>query len=242
MDFNRSGQARANANTNQQAPVAAAPAPQKTHATIGDKLPDMHSSRIFRWSFIALLFSGTLLFVAMLLYIVFGVPTSRESKFVNKDEMQAVFVNVNGTNGGQVYFGKIQDLNPQFIRLTKVFYIQNQQTTQANSNSAYNLVKLGCELHGPEDVMVINRSQVFFWENLKNDSQVAQKAAEFFKQNPNGQKCTANNNSSSTQQSNGTTNEAPNANTQNNQTQTQTNNTNTQNTQNSQSTNNTKKQ
>jgi len=34
------------------------------------------------------------------------------------------------------------------------------------------LIKLGEELHGPEDMMVIRRDQVFFGENLKNDSKV----------------------------------------------------------------------
>jgi hypothetical protein len=161
---------------------------------------------LFKWGVLVLLFSATALFIAMICFIVFGAPDAHEGKLVNKDEYQAVFVNVNGTNGGQVYFGHVKDLTPQYIRLTNVFYIQNQQSGQSSS-SAYNLVKLGCELHGPEDQMVINRSEVFFWENLKSDGQVAQKAAEFYKQNPNGQKC--NSSTGSTQQSQGTTNEAP---------------------------------
>lgn len=131
---------------------------------------------------------------------------SAEQKFVEKDQLQAVFINVNGTNGGQVYFGNIKELNQQFIKLTNVFYIQNQQSTNnQQNNSAYNLVKLGCELHGPDDQMIINRSEVFFWENLKADSQVAQKVAEFEKQNPGGQKCNASNSTGTTgQQSTGT--------------------------------------
>jgi hypothetical protein len=146
----------------------------------------------------------------MLVFLVFGVPSGRESKYVAKGEYQAVFVNVNGTNGGQVYFGHVQSLTPQFIRLTDVFYIQNQSSADQSSQSSgsYNLVKLGCELHGPEDEMLINRSEVFFWENLKGSSQVAQKAAEFHKQNPNGQKCSSTTNS--TQQSSGAAGTTPN--------------------------------
>jgi hypothetical protein len=34
------------------------------------------------------------------------------------------------------------------------------------------LIKLGNEVHGPEDSMVIERSQVLFFENLKNDGKV----------------------------------------------------------------------
>ncbi len=203
MDFNRSGQVRP-AST----PAATAQAPQKPVNTpvADDKGRDSHRhSKIYRLSFVALLISATVLFIAMIFFIAFGTPINREAKYIDKSQYQAVFVNVNGTNGGQVYFGKITSLTPQYIRLTNVFYIQNQQTqdAQAAANSSYNLVKLGCELHGPQDEMLINRDQVFFWENLKSDSQVAQKAAEFYKQNPNGQKCNATTNS--TQQSNTTT-------------------------------------
>ena len=45
------------------------------------------------------------------------------------------------------------------------------------------LQKLGSELHGPEDQMVINRDQVQFWENLKDDGQVV-KAITTYKANP----------------------------------------------------------
>ena len=195
MDFNRSGQTRPTA-----APAAAAgAAPQKPNAA--SRKDDWKQGTLYRVSFVALLLSATVLFVALIFFLVFGPPINREAKFVQTDKYQAVFVNVNGTNGGQVYFGKITSLTPQYIRLANVFYIQNQSTDQASSN--YNLVKLGCELHGPTDEMVINRNEVFFWENLKSDGQVAQKAAEYYKQNPNGQKC--NTTTNSTQQSNGTT-------------------------------------
>lgn len=200
MDFNRSGQVRP-AGT----PAANVQAPQKPDNTpvVDGKGNGNHKHhRIYRLSLVALLISGTVLFVATIFFIAFGTPINREAKYIDKDQYQAVFVNVNGTNGGQVYFGKVSALTPQYIRLTNVFYIQNQQTqdAQAAANSSYNLVKLGCELHGPQDEMLINRDQVFFWENLKADSQVAQKAAEFYKQNPNGQKCSATTNS--TEQSN----------------------------------------
>jgi hypothetical protein len=33
-------------------------------------------------------------------------------------------------------------------------------------------VKLGNEIHGPEQEMQISSSQVIFWENLKNDGKV----------------------------------------------------------------------
>jgi hypothetical protein len=198
MDFNRGGQFRPNST-----PAAAGTGKSNTDAgdshTPNAKKVFKDTSKWVRWCYVALLISGTVLFISLIFFFVFGTHIDRESKYVESDKYQAVFVNVNGTNGGQVYFGRIASLTPTYIRLTNVFYIQNQQTDTTKSSSAYNLVKLGCELHGPTDEMLINRNEVFFWENLKTDSQVAQKATEFFKQNPNGQKCDTTSNS--TQQS-----------------------------------------
>lgn len=145
---------------------------------------------------VALLFSATILLVALLSYVVFRTPRS-ESRFVTEDRMQAVFL-----NGGQVYFGHIRSLNSDYLRLGDIYYlrvnqqVQPDQSTQTSANDI-SLVKLGCELHGPQDEMLINRDQVVFWENLKNDGQVAKAVDEYKKQNPNGQQC-----NTQTQQSN----------------------------------------
>jgi hypothetical protein len=37
--------------------------------------------------------------------------------------------------------------------------------------------------------MVVNQSQVIFWENLKADGQVAKAVEKYKADNPNGQKC-----------------------------------------------------
>jgi hypothetical protein len=141
---------------------------------------------------VALLFSATILVVALLWFVVLGSPSS-EAKHVEKNKLQAVFL-----SGGQVYFGNIQDLNDSFLRISNIYYLrvnQQVQPDQENSNAAasandISLVKLGCELHGPTDEMLVNRDQVIFWENLKDDGQVAKAVAEYVKQNPNGQQCT----------------------------------------------------
>jgi cytoskeletal protein RodZ len=195
MDFNRGGQIRLNNATT----TPAAKPVSTTGASGSHSEKKIRGSKLLHWSIVALLLSGTALVIAVILFLAFGVPANRENKYINKDQYQAVFVNVNGTNGGQVYFGHITALTPQYIRMTNVFYIQNQQSGDSQASSAYNLVKLGCELHGPNDEMIINHGEVFFWENLKSDSQVTQKANEFYKQNPNGQKCDTS--KASTQQS-----------------------------------------
>jgi hypothetical protein len=68
------------------------------------------------------------------------------------------------------------------------------------------LTKLGCQqLHSPEDEMVINRTQIAFWENIKDDGKVVQAIKEFKKQNPNGPNCSQQSSSSSNQSAQTTT-------------------------------------
>ena len=147
---------------------------------------------------VGLLFCITVLLVALTGFIAFGGPTS-QGKYVDSSKLQAVFL-----NGGQVYFGKITNLNDKYMRLSDIYYLRVNQTVQPNGSTASNqdvsLVKLGCELHGPQDSMVINQSQIIFWENLKADGQVGKAVAQYKKDNPNGQKCDTGttNNSSST--------------------------------------------
>jgi len=85
-------------------------------------------------------------------------------------EYQAVFLDNN-----QVYFGKISGTGSQFARLTEIYYLQVNQAIQPKGQGAQpavNLVKLGGELHGPADEMLINRDHILFYEDLKADSQV----------------------------------------------------------------------
>jgi len=146
-----------------------------------------------------LLFAVTGLVVAMLLLFHYGGP--KESNYIDKGKQQAVFL----TNG-QVYFGHVKTINKQYIDLQNIYYlnvnqqVQPNQTGNANSaaNQSVSLVKLGCELHGPTDEMVINRDQVTFWENLKGDGQVSKAIAQWVQQNPNGQQCSTSSSSNST--------------------------------------------
>lgn len=91
---------------------------------------------------------------------------------------QSVFL----TNG-QVYFGKLSVFNNEYMQLTDIYYLQNggviQNGTGSNPNEQLSLVKLGAELHGPEDTMYIPKTQVQFFENLKADSKVVQAINEY---------------------------------------------------------------
>lgn len=97
---------------------------------------------------------------------------------VDTSKYQAVFF----TNG-QVYFGKLQPAKSGYMKLTDVYYLQNQvgaaegsenPQTAATDQSSVQLIKLGEEIHGPEDAMIISKDQVLFYENLKPDGKVAQ--------------------------------------------------------------------
>lgn len=160
---------------------------------------------------IVLLFSVTVLIVAVVWFLALGGGKNEDS-FVDKSKMQAVFL-----SGGQVYFGDINELNSRYMGLSNIYYlrvnqqVQPDQSTSNNSNDV-SLVKLGCELHGPQDTMIINRDQIIFWENLKDDGQVAKAVKEYHDQNPNGQKCdTTNNTGTNNSNATGTTDNSNNS-------------------------------
>lgn len=105
-----------------------------------------------------------------------------------KSNYQSVFL----TNG-QVYFGKLADFTDTYVTLTDVYYLQVSQAPiqgskeqQAQAQPQISLVKLGSELHGPLDEMKINRSQVLFFEDMKEESQVV-KAIRSYQKNPPAQ-------------------------------------------------------
>lgn len=87
----------------------------------------------------------------------------------DRGSWQAVFLNNN-----QVYFGKIKKLDKENLILEDIYYLQTGETLQENKdgNSTVNLVRLGSELHGPTSRMVINKVNVLFWEDLKNDAKI----------------------------------------------------------------------
>jgi hypothetical protein len=190
-------------NRNPQA-APAAPAPQATGpAHRQHKVKD--TSRKDMWSrvgIVAAILAVVILLIGIIALIYADSPDKTdETKYVKSSKLQAVFLNT-----GQVYFGNIQSINNQNLVLTNIYYLQTNSSsgsssTSSTSSSASNnvtLVKLGCELHMPYDQMVINNSEVTFWENLQSTGQVAKAVSTFQQQNPNGQKCSTSSSSSST--------------------------------------------
>lgn len=153
-----------------------------------------------RFASVMLLFSGTILVVAVLVSIVIGGPKD-EAKYVDHSKLQAVFLN------GVTYFGHIQALNSKYMRITGIYYLQVNQQIQPKDKqqaSKLELVPLGCEVQRPQNEMLVNRDQIIFWENLKDDSglnTVPGRIKKYEVDFPNGKPCpTATTSSSSSSQ------------------------------------------
>ncbi|HWT40445.1 MAG TPA: hypothetical protein VN081_04230 [Dongiaceae bacterium] len=98
----------------------------------------------------------------------------QNSSQVDSNRYQAVFL-----SNGQVYFGKLHGYEGSRPYLTNVYYIQAPNTASATgtsstdtSNQNQQLVKLGSEIHGPDDEIILNKSSILFVENLSNDGKV----------------------------------------------------------------------
>lgn len=197
-----------NANSQPQAVRSNGGTQAQTPATSegGDRFKKVFASepRWLRVVVVVLLFSLTILALAIAMLFYFG--KSKEASLVDTKKVQAVFL----TNG-QVYFGKIAEINGKYVNLQNIYYLNSQQQpestdqTKAAAQTSFSLVKLGCELHGPVDQMIINREQVSFWENLTTNGKVAKAIDQWVQQNPNGQNCEAAATSNTTQP-NGTEN------------------------------------
>lgn len=102
----------------------------------------------------------------------------RGSEHLQKDVFQAAFL-----SNGQVYFGHITSMDEETVTLVNVFYLQadeNIQGSEGQATEGLSLVKLGQgEVHGPQDLMVISREHLLFWENLKPDSAVSEAIEDF---------------------------------------------------------------
>lgn len=163
-------EAPAEAPMTSRAAVSSAPREEKT------------SSKRLMWPIIVL--------VIIILIAVAGCfawmnlqKTPSASIVVDSSKYQAVFF----TNG-QVYFGKLQSVNQDYLKLTDIFYLQaagddsakNPQNATKQSNDVQ-LIKLGNEIHGPEDEMIISKDQVLFYENLKPNSKVSETIKQYKK-------------------------------------------------------------
>lgn len=123
--------------------------------------------------------AGSLLVLLLLGAIVWYQLGYSSRSFIDASKYQALF-----TTNNQAYFGKLQLLSDGSYRMTGVYYLQQSGTTAQKANTddqTPQLVKMGSELHGPEDAVVFPAVQVQFWENLKSDGKVAKAIDAYLK-------------------------------------------------------------
>lgn len=159
--------------------------PKATHhrpAPIHQPLKKEKSLRKFILPIVSLVI---VLLIGVIGWLVFSQSKgSAGAPEIDSGKYQAVFF----TNG-QVYFGKLNSSNTDYMNLTDIYYLQNQSTEQAaegqnpqetaTEQNGVQLIKLGDEIHGPEDKMIISKDQVLFYENLKTDGKVAKSIEQY---------------------------------------------------------------
>lgn len=89
---------------------------------------------------------------------------------VKSNEYQAVFLTSN-----EVYFGKLTfPSGGSYVYLRHAFRLTQQASNKSGQPLQRTLVKVPNDLHSPEDLMMINRSQILYVENLNPSGKAAQ--------------------------------------------------------------------
>lgn len=115
------------------------------------------------------------LILAILLVALAGwyfLKASPIASTIDGDKYQVVVLR--DATGTPNYFGKLSVINSDYMRLTDVYYLQKKdadttadQSVETQDASDFQLTKLGNEIHGPEDEMIIHTDQILYFENLK---------------------------------------------------------------------------
>jgi hypothetical protein len=151
-----------------------------TPTPILKKSKPKHHPALF-WTLIIAIVAAVI-FGATLVISSFAKKTLSFPNVMNKSKYYAVFL-----DNGQVYFGHLNRyLTSKNPVLTDIYYLQSGEALQtgekkegeATPEAQFNLVKLGDELHGPKDAMVLNKDHILFVEELEDDGQVVKAIAE----------------------------------------------------------------
>lgn len=117
----------------------------------------------------ALLFWSIGVIVIVLVFGFFNFNPLGSFPKVDDKLWQAVFL-----ENGQVYFGKLEEYDQNYVVLREVFYLREASDLEARDTANLNLIKLGGEVHGPEDEMYINKESILYFEDMKDTSRVVQ--------------------------------------------------------------------
>lgn len=118
---------------------------------------------------------GPLALLALIVLLMAGIwfswsnSSNQSNESADSNAYQAIFL-----ANGNIYFGKLSVGSEHYI-LSDIFYLQTSrplQPKEGQDKSETKLIKFGDEIHGPEDIIYFNKSQVLYWENLKDGGRV----------------------------------------------------------------------
>lgn len=92
-------------------------------------------------------------------------------------EYQAVFL-----SNSQVYFGKIVDRNSENIYLEEVYYLKvdsEKSLEEIEQEADMSILRIVNDIHGPEDSVELNKDNVLYVENLREDSEIVNAIQEY---------------------------------------------------------------
>ncbi len=122
---------------------------------------------------------ATIIFSAIATFLAIRTYQKASERFFPKTKPERFGYHAIFLTNGQTYFGKIVEFDHEYIKLKNIYYLEDDKNPHAINSKQ--LVKLGNELHGPDDAMYINRSQVLFWEDIKEHGRVLQAIKEYEK-------------------------------------------------------------
>ena len=133
-----------------------------------------------------ILWTAIILALALFSLMIFNFLFSGNSNYSymlnwsDPTKYQAVFL-----SNGQVYFGRVVDVNKETLILEDIYYLRASKALQAGFDETklesdnFSLIKLGSEIHGPEDNMKINLDHVMFVEDLSWKSKVVEAISSY---------------------------------------------------------------
>ena len=132
---------------------------------------DIKSYRKLIFVFTILIFVLVIIFIGVSLWQN-GTVRNTIQLFKYKDSYQGVFL-----TSGQAYFGKITEINNEYIIMENAFSIKVQQAQadeEGETSSEIKLLSIEKEFYEPEDYMLIKKDSILFIEELKDSSQIVE--------------------------------------------------------------------
>jgi hypothetical protein len=124
--------------------------------------------------------------IAVMLLAHFG-PV-REAHYIDTTQDQAVRL-----TSGELYVGTIKSITPTYIELQDAYYVNpvqtNAGTAASTSSDTLSAGNIACQLPVNGDQVLINRTQVAFWENVPRDGAVDKAIAQWKSQTASGTRC-----------------------------------------------------